>query len=127
MTDREVMEENKTIKEKQKADTSQYKFMQKYYHKGAFYQDQEILERDYNQPTLEDKFNKEMLPKVLQVKDFGFAGRTKYTNLKDQDTSKPDAGWSQKTAVNSRMKAKLGGYKEGFDKPTGKKRKSDDR
>jgi microfibrillar-associated protein 1 len=28
-----------------------------------------------------------MLPKVLQVKDFGFAGRTKYTHLVDQDTS----------------------------------------
>ena len=37
-------------------------------------------------PTLQE-VDMSMLPKVLQVKDFGFAGRTKYTHLVDQDTS----------------------------------------
>lgn len=78
---REAMAEKKTVK-----------FMQRYYHKGAFYTDDarisEALEtRDFLQPTLEDRFNKEALPSVMQVKDFGKAGRTKYTHLKDQDTS----------------------------------------
>jgi microfibrillar-associated protein 1 len=70
-----------------------WNFMQKYYHKGAFYMDEEQLaeddvrKRDYNEATLEDKYDKSAMPKVLQVKKFGFAGRTKYTHLKDQDTT----------------------------------------
>ena len=125
MTDREIIEENKSIPEKQKKEGSKYKFMQKYYHKGAYFQEEDILKRDFNQPTLEDKFNKEMMPKAMQVKDFGFAGRTKYTHLQDQDTSKPDAGWSQKTPINMRMQKKLGGLNNSFDKPTAKRRKTE--
>ena len=46
-----------------------------------------VLKRDFAQATLEDHFNKTVLPKVMQVKDFGRAGRTKYTHLVDQDTT----------------------------------------
>ena len=70
-------------------------FMQKYYHKGVFYMDDDSLKADgdvrknnFNEPTLEDKFDKEKLPAVLQVKNFGKRGRTKYTHLADQDTTK---------------------------------------
>lgn len=56
--------------------------MQKYYHKGAFYVDDDsvrskddVRKRDATEATLEDKFNKEMLPTVMQVKNFGRAGR----------------------------------------------------
>lgn len=56
--------------------------MQKYYHKGAFYMDessvrekQDVRKRDASGATLEDKFNKELLPQVMQVKNFGRAGR----------------------------------------------------
>ena len=38
----------------------------------------------------EDNFNFEALPKVLQVKNFGKRGRTKYTHLMDQDTTGTD-------------------------------------
>jgi len=38
-------------------------------------------------PTGFDKVDKTALPKPLQVKNFGLAGRTKYTHLQDQDTS----------------------------------------
>lgn len=64
-------------KEKQK-----WKFMQKYHHKGVFYVDEtsvrdkdDVRNRDVAGATLEDKFNKEMLPKVMQVKNFGRAGQ----------------------------------------------------
>merc|ERR1719145_542958 len=74
-----------------------YKFMQKYYHKGSFYmeKDEEIYTRDFSSATLEDQFDKSVLPKVMQVKNFGRSGRTKYTHLVDQDTTEFDAAWAQ--------------------------------
>lgn len=65
----------------------QQKFLQKYWHKGAFHQDEEILaKRDYTEAT-ESTLDVSNLPKVMQVKNFGKRGRTKYTHLLDQDTT----------------------------------------
>ncbi len=47
----------------------------------------EVAQRTFDEPTLEDKFNRESLPKILQVKNFGKRSRTKYTHLVDQDTT----------------------------------------
>jgi len=73
------------------------RFMQKYYHKGAFYMDEEsIREKDdvrrraADDATGEDKFNRAALPQVMQVKKFGRAGQTKYTHLLDQDTTRAE-------------------------------------
>lgn len=98
-------------------------FMQKYYHRGAFYLDEEsdLLKRNIMEPTLEDHFDKLVMPKVMQVKNFGRHGQTKYTHLKDQDTSKPDAAWD--TSVNVRIENKRGGAKQDFERPSMSKRK----
>jgi microfibrillar-associated protein 1 len=74
-----------------------WKFMQKYYHKGAFFQTQsddrdgaggeEIFKRDFSAPTGEDRMDKTILPKVMQVKHFGRSGRTKWTHLVAEDTT----------------------------------------
>ncbi len=68
-----------------------------------------MYKRNVDQPTLEDHVNKAVLPKVMQVKKFGLKGRTKYTHLRDQDTSQRDTGWNHRTAVQERFDAYRGG------------------
>ncbi|KAG6869049.1 hypothetical protein C0993_004722 [Termitomyces sp. T159_Od127] len=86
----DVERANKLREEKPKG---QQKFLQKYWHKGAFHQDDEVLTRhDYTAPT-ESTVDVSMLPKVMQVKNFGKRSRTKYTHLVDQDTTLPTGGF----------------------------------
>jgi hypothetical protein len=86
------------------------KFMQKYFHAGAFFTDapdlvdKDLLQRDFTVSTgAERNVDKTLLPKVLQAKDFGKKSRTKCmtfifamtandflsldTHLVDQDTT----------------------------------------
>ncbi|MEQ2203691.1 hypothetical protein XENOCAPTIV_002284, partial [Xenoophorus captivus] len=162
-----------------KAQKGKYKFLQKYYHRGAFFmllaqhlkllviiyvscmfytlggavdtsgvvflmalfkhllssqdEEEDVYKRDFSAPTLEDHFNKTILPKVMQVrrftyatsysltmagiyypggydcfhshqvKNFGRSGRTKYTHLVDQDTTSFDSAWAQESAQNSKF------------------------
>lgn len=86
--------------------------MQKYYHRGAFYQDadDEVFKRDYNLPTPMEMQDKSLLPKILQkrVGNFGKKGQSKYTHLTAEDTSelnplvRPDESlleyWKKRTA-----------------------------
>nr|CAG4651118.1 EOG090X08WT [Simocephalus serrulatus] len=108
-----------------KAPKGKYKFLQKYYHRGAFYldEDKEVFKRDFAVPTLEDHFDKTVLPKVMQVKNFGRSGRTKYTHLVDQDTSQPDAPWATHSAQNLKFFTQhAGGVKQVFERPALKKK-----
>mmetsp|Transcript_112120 Transcript_112120/g.219812 ORF Transcript_112120/g.219812 Transcript_112120/m.219812 type:complete len:271 (-) Transcript_112120:1-813(-) len=113
MTDEERMEEDRKLgllKEHNEDDKPKWKFMQKYHHKGAFYMDSSSLKKeddvrnkDYAaQPTMWDKVNMENLPAIMQVKNFGKRGRTKYTHLADQDTTVRD-----KKRVDVRPDARL--------------------
>jgi len=93
MTDAEIIAEMKRKPEKAR---SRMKFLQKYFHKGAFFVgddktvDQKLLNRNLNQAVGSDKwmnFDDTALPNVLRVKNFGLASQTKYTHLVDQDTT----------------------------------------
>lgn len=93
-------EDERLAKDKPVVQKEKWNFLQKYYHKGVFYMDEASLKKDANdvrrqafsEPTLEDKIDKEKLPAILQVKKFGMRGRTKYTHLVDQDTTRFDRG-----------------------------------
>lgn len=109
-----------------KAAKGKYKFLQKYYHRGVYYmdQDQELLRRDFSAATLEDHFDKTVLPKVMQVKNFGRSGRTKYTHLVDQDSTQFDSPWVSETAQNLKFATtQAAGMKQLFDRPSQAKRK----
>lgn len=71
-------------------------FMQKFYHKGAFYQDEsEVLKRNYATAPVEDSAkNREVLPKYMQVRgdEVGKRGRTKWSHLTAEDTSLQEGG-----------------------------------
>lgn len=111
-----------------KAAKGKYKFLQKYYHRGAFYLDKDdaIFKRDFSGATLEDHFDKTVLPKVMQVKNFGRSGRTKYTHLVDQDTTQFDSPWISETAQNLKFhNYQAAGIKQVFDRPSLKKRKNE--
>lgn len=119
MTDAEVEAENARLGIKK--DDSAPNYLQKYYHKGAFYQDDDsdILRRNYAAaPTGEDKFDKTQLPEVMQVRNFGKQGRTKWTHLTKEDTSLTKAERS-KYYQAARQRS------TGFVKPSAKKQRKD--
>ncbi|KAF8167858.1 splicing factor, Prp19-binding domain-containing protein [Crassisporium funariophilum] len=89
---KEDLEHAKKLREEKPK--GQQKFLQKYWHKGAFHQDEEILTRhDFTEAT-QSTVDVSMLPKVMQVKNFGKRSRTKYTHLLDQDTTVSTGGFA---------------------------------
>merc|ERR1712050_557586 len=86
------------FRQKPSKERTKMKFLQKYYHKGSFFQAESddkfgstglesIYLRDFNKPTAMDNFDKTLLPTIMQVKNFGRRGRTKWTHLLAEDTS----------------------------------------
>ncbi|KAG1865516.1 microfibrillar-associated protein MFAP1, Zn finger, CCHC type protein [Suillus subalutaceus] len=97
---------NKLREEKPKG---QQKFLQKYWHKGAFHQDDAILTRhDYTEAT-ESTVDVSMLPEVMRVKNFGKRSRTKYTHLMDQDTTQGSGGFGGAGSVQTGGRSTEGG------------------
>ena len=69
-------------------------------------------------------FRAQVLPKVMQVKNFGRSGRTKYTHLVDQDTTQFDSPWTQETSMNHKFQLNhAAGAKPVFERPSHKKKK----
>jgi microfibrillar-associated protein 1 len=80
---------------------SSYRYLQKYYHKGAFFQEtlapgvmkEDIYNRDFNEATGEDRMDRTVLPDVMQVRKYGFASQTKHRHLLEDDTSDKSHPW----------------------------------
>ncbi|SPO39608.1 uncharacterized protein PSFLO_05089 [Pseudozyma flocculosa] len=92
---REMPEEERLKEDMERAQKSredkkrgQQGFMQRYYHKGGFFQDMDILKRDYSAPTESEAIDKTKLPKIMQVRNYGQAKRSKWTHLANEDTSR---------------------------------------
>ncbi|XP_074271328.1 uncharacterized protein LOC141595263 [Silene latifolia] len=83
-------ERKKTKSGRSCAPKKKWTFLQTYRHKGAYFQsdpDDAIYWRDFWAPTGDDKLNKSILPKVMQVKNLGRKGSTKWTHLVNKDTT----------------------------------------
>ena len=97
-------------------------FMQKYYHRGVFYMDEDSVQKDdvrkrsYDAPTGEDRIDKTQLPGVMQVRgsDFGKRSRTKWTHLAAEDTLK-DTPWAQKDHLRQQFAKRMAGVKQDLD------------
>ncbi|KAE8655042.1 putative xyloglucan endotransglucosylase/hydrolase protein 23 [Hibiscus syriacus] len=113
-----------------------WKFMQKYYHKGAFFQTDaddpaatagahNIYHRDFSAPTGDDKMDKTILPKVMQVKHFGRSGRTKWTHLVNEDTTDWNNPWTYNDPLRAKYNAKMAAVNAPIAKPKGSKKLKD--
>ena len=100
MTAEEREEEDRKYVEAQKEsheDRGKMGYMQKYFHKGAFFNDageedeevKAVLNRDLAGARFEDDADKAVLPEYMKIRDMtrlGKKGRTKYKDLKNEDT-----------------------------------------
>ncbi|XP_077240766.1 uncharacterized protein LOC143881536 [Tasmannia lanceolata] len=113
-----------------------WRFMQKYYHKGAFFQSEtddhaatvgtdDIYRRDFSAPTGEDRMDKTILPKVMQVKHFGRSGRTKWTHLVNEDTTDWNNPWTYNDPLRAKYNAKMAAVNASIAKPKGSKKLKD--
>ena len=111
MTDEEIAKEDKDAFKNTKEGMKEQKwgFMQKYYHRGAFFQDvkedgsgmaEPLYQRDVGAKTgWEDQFDRAALPAVKQKRNFGMAGQVKWTHLMDNDTTRGEGGSLGKSAL----------------------------
>ncbi|KAI2623371.1 splicing factor, Prp19-binding domain-containing protein [Hypoxylon sp. NC1633] len=99
LTEEERKAEDETFlaKQKEEKDTKgKMSYMQKYFHKGAFYRDEAEAEGLASRDIMGSRFaddvkNRELLPKALQMRDMtklGKKGASKYKDLKSEDTGR---------------------------------------
>lgn len=89
--DRAFIEQQK----ENRADRGEMQYMQKYFHKGAFFTDElkdlGVDRRNLMGARFEDQTNREVLPEFMQIRDMtklGKKGRTRYKDMKSEDTGK---------------------------------------
>lgn len=102
-------------------------YMQKYFHKGAFFQDDAKAEgldrRDIMGSRYQDDVaNRELLPEYMQIRDMaklGRKGRTKYKDLKSEDTGRWGVGVAADDARKRSLRPDAGVRDERFmpDRP----------
>lgn len=81
--------------QEERGDRGQMQYMQKYFHKGAFFTDElkelGIDRRNLMNARFEDQTNREVLPEFMQIRDMtklGKKGRTRYKDMRAEDTGK---------------------------------------
>lgn len=81
--------------QEERGDRGQMQFMQKYFHKGAFFSEElkelGVDKRNLMNARFEDQTNREVLPEFMQIRDMtklGKKGRTRYKDMRSEDTGK---------------------------------------
>ena len=122
MTDEERALEDTKIGKYKREEKSSYRFMQKYYHVGAFAdKDDELFKRDYNIAVGTDLFDKSNLPGAKQVRrGWEFKkGQSKYTHLTDMDTTLFDPYTKPNENILTSFQNRQAGLKGGdLERPT---------
>jgi len=136
MTDKEREEDDKRLdaSTSKREEAKQFTFMQKYYHRGGFFQDraasgeEALYLRDYHEPTAEETYDKSNLPKAMQLRRglFGKKGQVKHTHLTDVDTTDMSAAWSQRSKQVQKYQEKMAAAAgtEKFTRPSNLSRSS---
>ena len=129
---------------------AKWKYLQKYYHKGAYFQDEDqtgnnrmgpVMMKDYGSATGNDTIgDKSALPAPMQVKNFGMRSQVKWTHLGAEDTlgskgkakaygDEAAALWARDKQLAGRFERKQAGQKAAndFDRPSAKRSKQGDR
>ena len=101
--DREDREFLAKQKEERDATRGQTGFMQRYFHKGAFFRDdlerEGLDQRNAMGHRFVDDVSRETLPQYMQVRDMtklGKKGRTRYRDLKSEDTGRFGEGYQNR-------------------------------
>eukprot|EP00929_Paragymnodinium_shiwhaense_P032722 TRINITY_DN18103_c0_g1_i1.p1 TRINITY_DN18103_c0_g1~~TRINITY_DN18103_c0_g1_i1.p1 ORF type:complete len:514 (+),score=224.68 TRINITY_DN18103_c0_g1_i1:218-1759(+) len=129
MTDaeREADDAKMDAKASSRADTKNFGFLQKYYHRGGFFQDkartgeEPLYLRDYHEPLASEQYDKSLLPKAMQLRrgEFGKKGQVKHSHLTEVDTTDKSAAWSQADKVQLKYMERMATAKgvNNFDRP----------
>mmetsp|Transcript_105925 Transcript_105925/g.337353 ORF Transcript_105925/g.337353 Transcript_105925/m.337353 type:complete len:500 (+) Transcript_105925:121-1620(+) len=126
--EREADDRRLDAESNKKEEAKQFNFLQKYYHRGGFFQDkaaageEPLYLRDYHEPLEEEKYDKALLPKTMQLRrgQFGKKGQVKHTHLTEVDTTDFQAAWSQHSKQVQKYQEKMAAAKgvNTFDRPS---------
>merc|ERR1719235_508873 len=113
-------------------ETKSFGFMQKYYHRGAHFQDkaetgeEPIYLRDVHEPLASEQYDKNLLPKAMQLRRglFGRSSQVKHSHLTAVDTTDTQAAWAQSSKPIQKYQEKMATASgvNSFDRPSGYKR-----